>query len=232
MCSVGSVPGALRRRTPPSQNARRDGLQQLRHDRGRLRLLHHAAGRSGQAARFGGSDRPTRHRAASSTTTTDPYPPTRCEVRLQLPGHQREHDNDPEATAETCRAAGRSPVTSASSTPTATSTSSGRSKDVIIRGGNNVHATDVEHVLVQHEAVAEVAVVGAPHPSPRRGRRGFRGPAPGSRDRRRRSPRLRARAPRRLQGAPAIPLHRRAAAYPTGKVVKTELKARLADAPA
>jgi acyl-CoA synthetase (AMP-forming)/AMP-acid ligase II len=40
----------------------------------------------------------------------------------------------------------------------------GRSKDVIIRGGNNVHATDVEHVLVQHDAVAEVAVVGAPHP--------------------------------------------------------------------
>ncbi|HEY1827443.1 MAG TPA: hypothetical protein VGF87_05450, partial [Acidimicrobiales bacterium] len=39
----------------------------------------------------------------------------------------------------------------------------GRSKDVIIRGGNNVHATDVEHVLVQHDAVAEVAVVGAPH---------------------------------------------------------------------
>ena len=59
---------------------------------------------------------------------------------------------------------GSSPATSASSMPTGTSTSSGRSKDVIIRGGNNVHATDVEHVLVQHDAVKEVAVVGAPHP--------------------------------------------------------------------
>ncbi len=35
---------------------------------------------------------------------------------------------------------------------------------MIIRGGNNVHATDVEHALVQHDAVKEVAVVGAPHP--------------------------------------------------------------------
>ncbi len=35
---------------------------------------------------------------------------------------------------------------------------------MIIRGGNNIHATDVEHALVQHDAVQEVAVVGAPHP--------------------------------------------------------------------
>ena len=32
-----------------------------------------------------------------------------------------------------------------------------------IRGGHNIHATDVEHVLVQHDEVAKVAVVGAPH---------------------------------------------------------------------
>ena len=40
----------------------------------------------------------------------------------------------------------------------------GRSKDVIIRGGNNVHAADVEHVLLAHPAVAEAAVVGVAHP--------------------------------------------------------------------
>ena len=34
---------------------------------------------------------------------------------------------------------------------------------MIIRGGHNIHAADVEHVLVQHDDVAEVAVVGAPH---------------------------------------------------------------------
>lgn len=40
----------------------------------------------------------------------------------------------------------------------------GRKKDVIIRGGNNVYATDVEAVVIEHPAVREVAVVGMPHP--------------------------------------------------------------------
>ncbi len=39
----------------------------------------------------------------------------------------------------------------------------GRKKDVIIRGGNNIHAVDVEAVLLEHPAVMEVAVVGIPH---------------------------------------------------------------------
>lgn len=39
----------------------------------------------------------------------------------------------------------------------------GRQKDVIIRGGNNVHATDVEAVLYQHPAVQEAAVAAVPH---------------------------------------------------------------------
>jgi acyl-CoA synthetase (AMP-forming)/AMP-acid ligase II len=37
-----------------------------------------------------------------------------------------------------------------------------RKKDVIIRGGENISAAEVEEVLVAHENVAEVAVVGAP----------------------------------------------------------------------
>ncbi len=40
----------------------------------------------------------------------------------------------------------------------------GRMKDVIIRGGNNIYATDVEAVILEHPAVREVAVVGLPHP--------------------------------------------------------------------
>jgi acyl-CoA synthetase (AMP-forming)/AMP-acid ligase II len=39
----------------------------------------------------------------------------------------------------------------------------GRQKDVIIRGGNNVHAADVEAVLFDHPDVQEVAVAGVPH---------------------------------------------------------------------
>jgi acyl-CoA synthetase (AMP-forming)/AMP-acid ligase II len=39
----------------------------------------------------------------------------------------------------------------------------GRAKDVIIRGGLNVYAADVEAALFEHAAVQEAAVVGAPH---------------------------------------------------------------------
>jgi long-chain acyl-CoA synthetase len=40
-----------------------------------------------------------------------------------------------------------------------------RKKDLIIRGGYNVYPREVEEVLYEHPAVAEVAVVGIPHPS-------------------------------------------------------------------
>ncbi|MGH9050369.1 MAG: AMP-binding enzyme [Acidimicrobiia bacterium] len=38
-----------------------------------------------------------------------------------------------------------------------------RKKDIIIRGGVNVSATEVEELLVRMDGVAEVAVVAAPH---------------------------------------------------------------------
>lgn len=40
----------------------------------------------------------------------------------------------------------------------------GRAKDLIITGGANVSPVEVEHVLHEHPAVADAAVVGVPHP--------------------------------------------------------------------
>ena len=40
----------------------------------------------------------------------------------------------------------------------------GRKKDMIIRGGNNIYATDVEAVLLEHPDVQEAAVTGVAHP--------------------------------------------------------------------
>ena len=38
----------------------------------------------------------------------------------------------------------------------------GRLKDMIIRGGENIYPREIEQVLFEHEAVADVAVVGVP----------------------------------------------------------------------
>ena len=40
-----------------------------------------------------------------------------------------------------------------------------RKKDMIISGGENVYSREVENLLYEHPAVAEVAVVGGPHPT-------------------------------------------------------------------
>jgi acyl-CoA synthetase (AMP-forming)/AMP-acid ligase II len=153
------------------------------------------------------------------------------EVRLQMPGRQREYYEDPEATAETWRDGWLITGDLGKLDADGYLYIVGRSKDVIIRGGNNVHATDVEHALVQHEAVKEVAVVGAPHPVLGEDVVAFVVLHPGCRAD---AEDLRAfglvhladyKVPRQFIFVDTLPRN------PTGKVIKPELKARLARTP-
>ena len=86
------------------------------------------------------------------------------ELQTRLPGKQREYYRNVEATAATWTADGwlRSGDL-AYVDEDGFIYLVGRLKDVIIRGGNNVYATDVEAVVMEHPAVREVAVVGVPH---------------------------------------------------------------------
>ena len=86
------------------------------------------------------------------------------ELLLRSPCTMRGYHGDPEATAEALRDGwlrtgdlgrldGRGCVVLA-----------GRSKELYVRGGYNVHPAEVEAVLASHPAVAEVAVVPRPDP--------------------------------------------------------------------
>ena len=103
-----------------------------------------------------------------------------------------------------------------------------RKKDIIIRGGENVSAAEVEELLAAHAGVAEVAVVAAP--DARLGEHacafvrmqpGARGPGP-RRDAARTSTRPASRSrsgPRRSRGVDEFPR------TPSGKIQKFVLRA-------
>jgi acyl-CoA synthetase (AMP-forming)/AMP-acid ligase II len=105
----------------------------------------------------------------------------------------------------------------------------GRMKDVIIRGGNNVHATDVEAVLYEHPQVLEAAVVGVPHDVLGEDIAAFVVPTEGSRldldelDRHCRERLADYKCPRHYTVLDVLPRN------PTGKVLKNELTAKGTD---
>ncbi len=106
-----------------------------------------------------------------------------------------------------------------------------RMKDVVIRGGENVYCTEVEAVLHEHPAVAEVAIVGTRRT--RDGRAGVRGGRASTR-RRGRPRRSSGASPRR--GWPAFKCPE--ALYvtdelpktATGKVAKAAVRSQVTDA--
>jgi acyl-CoA synthetase (AMP-forming)/AMP-acid ligase II len=85
------------------------------------------------------------------------------ELIVRNPGREREYFNDDDATAATWRDGWLHSGDLAYLDEDGFLYIVGRQKDVIIRGGNNVHATDVESVLYEHPAVQEAAVASVPH---------------------------------------------------------------------
>lgn len=96
--------------------------------------------------------------------TTEALPPGEIgEVLIHVGERHREYFKDPEATAQTWTGEWLRSGDLGWLDSDGYLYITGRAKDVIIRGGNNIHAADVEAVLYQHPCVQEAAVAAVPH---------------------------------------------------------------------
>jgi long-chain acyl-CoA synthetase len=92
------------------------------------------------------------------------------EIAIRGPNVMKGYWNKPEATAEVMRGGGEVGGSWFRTGDMARVDEDGyyfivdRKKDLIIRGGYNVYPREIEEVLHEHPAVAEVAVIGIPHP--------------------------------------------------------------------
>ncbi len=105
---------------------------------------------------------PTEFRIVDAEGRTLP-PRTVGELLVRNPGREREYFNDPEATAASWQDGWLHTGDLAELDEDGFLYLRGREKDVIIRGGNNVHAADVESVLYEHPDVQEAAVAAVAH---------------------------------------------------------------------
>jgi long-chain acyl-CoA synthetase len=86
------------------------------------------------------------------------------EVLVRGPSVVPGYWEDPEASAKTLRGGWLHTGDIGSLDAEGFLTLKDRSKDVIISGGTNIYPREVEEVLLQHPQVAEVSVIGRPHP--------------------------------------------------------------------
>ena len=106
---------------------------------------------------------PTEFRIVDEVDGSELAPRAIGELVVRNPGREREYFNDPAATAATWRDGWLHSGDLAYLDEDGFLYIVGRAKDVIIRGGNNIHASDVESVLYEHPAVQEAAVASIPH---------------------------------------------------------------------
>ena len=83
-------------------------------------------------------------------------------IRYRHPGTATGYHNDPEASREAFRAGWYYPGDLGWRDDGGYLFLAGRAKDLIIRGGVNIHPAEIEHVLNQHTAVLDAAVVAWP----------------------------------------------------------------------
>jgi acyl-CoA synthetase (AMP-forming)/AMP-acid ligase II len=107
---------------------------------------------------------PMEVRVVDPDAETEQPPMEVGELHVRLPGKRREYYKDDGATSAAWTADGWLRTGDlAYLDADGFVYISGRIKDMIIRGGNNIYATDVEAVLLEHDDVQEAAVVGVPH---------------------------------------------------------------------
>ncbi|MGD9486165.1 SDR family NAD(P)-dependent oxidoreductase [Streptomyces sp. TRM70308] len=103
-------------------------------------------------------------RLVDPATGAPSAPGAEGEIHVKGPNVMRGYHNRPEATAEVLRDGWYRTGDLARSAPDGHLTITGRLRELIIRGGENIHPTEVEDVLRAQPGVADVAVAGAPHP--------------------------------------------------------------------
>jgi acyl-CoA synthetase (AMP-forming)/AMP-acid ligase II len=104
-------------------------------------------------------------RLVDPATGEDVPPGTEGELIVRGPQVMIGYHNRPQATAEVLRDGWYHTGDLARSDDCGYLTITGRIKELIIRGGENIYPAEVEQVLVRHPAVLDVAVAGEPHAS-------------------------------------------------------------------